>query len=415
MSVTEVTYDLIVAGGGMAGIGAALAAARRGATTLLIERLSQLGGLATAGAVGNFSYTGEPVGLGRVFEDVWAGLAEMEAIGEEYGWRVGDNPTYGWVNTQFDHQVLPLVLQELLARDGVTVLFATDVIGAEMDGRALTGVRIQNRSFAQRARGRRFVDATGDGILAWHAGAELLPVEDAGHPDPIQPSLMVMLRRVEGARPQAVPRRYYRDAEPRYSIWTEPRGRVALKIWLREEPVHTTTGEAFSDAEALFRARIPEVVRHFQEHHDPHYEFDFAAPMLGLRESRRARGEAVLTAADIRAGRHFPDSVAHGVFSIDTHRLHEVVPPYQIPYGALLARGVENLLVAGRGFSADRLALASARVIPTGCLMGQAAGIAAALSTRDGVALRAVDPAAIRAALLADALHADALRARLLP
>jgi len=410
-------YDIIVCGGGMAGIGAAVAAARQGVKVLLVERLEVLGGLGASGGVGNFcAAQGGLEGQGRVFDDILDGLKRHGAAGEEHGWRVKLHEALRCENRLFDHQILPLVLMDLAEESGVELLFATDMIGAHTQDGAITEIVLQNRSLHQTVSAPVYVDGTGEGLLARHAGAREL-ADDPNLPGVIKPSFMIFLRKVEDAKCQAVPgKRYYGPGDAiDYSLWGEPGGRIGLKLKLFDQVFDTGTGAGYHQALVAMRRRIPEVVRHFQENHDPSYVFDFASPMLGLREGRRVEGEHVLAIADLRAGRRFADSVAYGTFTVDANRTREVLPPYQIPYRSLLAKDVENCLVAGRCFSADRLALSSARTMATGCLMGQAAGMAAALAVQQGQPLRAADTAQIRALLLADARDQELMAKRLSP
>ncbi len=404
-------YDVVVAGAGLAGFGAACGAARAGARTLLIERLGMLGGLGAGGGVGNFSYSGgPPVGLGAVFDSVVDEMVSLEAMGEQHGWHITIDRRHDFVNHTFDHNVLPIALQRLARRFGVAILYSTDVIGALCDGGTMRSAVVHNRSLTQRVEAKVFIDATGDGIFSRHAGAPALPVEGRV----IKPSLLVFLRKTDAPVPQIVPADEAGDPAP-YSIWREPRGRIALKLKPFAEEWDTATGQGHSDTEQIFRRQVLRAVRDFQLNHDASYVFDYAAPVLGLRESRRVEGDYILTAADVRAGRHFDDSVAYGVFSLDDSGFSEIVPPYQIPYRSLLARRTANVLVAGRCFSADRLALSSARIMPTGCLMGHAAGVAAAMAAGRGVPLRDVPPADIRQGLLAGTREAELMNRRLLP
>ena len=409
-------WDILVAGGGLAGVGTACAAARRGARVLLVERLELLGGLGTSGGVGNFCYGDDtlPHGQGAVFDDVWAGLAAHDAIGAARGWRTTGGPPF--FNHPFDHQVLALVLLALAERDGVDLLFATDVIGAAVDGERVVHAVLHNRSLTQTAAARVFVDATGDGVLARHAGAAALP-PDPDHPGSIPPSHMVYLQRVAAPRPMPVSRPAAPgEPPPKYSVWQEP-ARVGLKLWWPDGAFDTTTGAGYSAAGRAFRRRLPEFVRHFQETAAGRdCVLAHSAAMLGVRDGVRVAGDYVLTADDLRAGRRFSDAVAHGCFPLDSAALRrEVLPPYQIPYRSLLVRGLDNLLVSGRCFSATRVALSSARIMATACLMGQATGIAAALAARAGVAPRAIAPTTVRAELLADSHAPDRLAARLNP
>jgi hypothetical protein len=155
------------------------------------------------------------------------------------------------------------------------------------------------------------------------------------------------------------------------------------------------------------------VQRHPMGKHDlSTYKFDYISPRIGIREGRRAIGEYVLTADDLRAGRTFDDGVALGVFYLDCmdpatdKRVYQInweerhVPPYQIPFRALVPRGSRNLLVAGRCLSADQLALSSARVMTTASMLGQAAGIAAAWAAGSGRPVGETPPAALRRELV---------------
>ena len=394
-------YDVVVCGGGMAGCGAAIQAARAGAKVLLIERLEMLGGLGAAGCVGNFcAAEGGLRGQGRVFDDIVAGLRAYGAIGEENGWIIKRNPTYQRENWTFDFRVLPLVLQELVLDAGVNLLYATDVIGVDMDGGRIAAARIHNRSLTQTISATTFIDATGEGILARHAGAETLP-DDPNCPGVIKPSNMMFMRKTsEPVRDDTSNPVCTDGTEPNYSVWPDIERQVALKMKLFHRTLDTSTGRGYSDAVVAMRREEPRFAAHYRQHHDASAVFAGAAPMLGLRESWRIEGETVLTIDDCRAGRRFEDAVAYGTFTVDANELSEILPPYQIPYGCLQVKRVANCLVAGRCFSADRLALSSARTMATGCLMGQAAGTAAGMAVRTGTAVRDIDPPAIRQALL---------------
>ncbi len=396
------TWDVVVCGGGMAGVGAAIAAAHRGAKTLLIERQEILGGLGSCGGVGNFCFGDDslPNGHGKVFDDIWQGLETYQAIGACHGWPTKHHPPL-FYNHPFDHQVLPIVLQDLAEQAGVDLLFATDVVGASVKDGRVNSVLIHNRSLLQSITAKQFVDATGDGILARHAGAGILP-PDMDHPQSIPPSHMLFVQSVAAQSHSQVVKRMELDAPaPKYSVWPEPH-RTALKMWWPDGQFDTSTGGGYSDASRAFRRRIPEFVSAFQQTEEgKNSVYAFSAPMLGQRDSVRVEGDFVLTADDLRAGRRFQDVIAHGCFPLDSAALaKEQMPPYQIPYRCLLVKALENVLVAGRCFSATRVALSSSRIMATGCLMGQAAGIAAALACREGISLREVKPANIRQELM---------------
>jgi len=221
----------------------------------------------------------------------------------------------------------------------------------------------------------------------------------------------------------------------RWSLWPEP-DRIGIKMGMFYKSFNNADGRTHSDAVIDFRRNIPRFVRAFQERFardagfreqlakrgdgsmaqctDP--AFEFAAPMLGMREGCRIRGDYVLTVDDLLHARRFDDGVAFAMSVLDSQFTEkEKVPPFQIPYRSFLVKGLDNVLVAGRCFSGDRLALSSTRVMPTGCLMGQACGHAAALAVAGKHALRDIDPATIRAHLLDRAEDADYMAYRLAP
>lgn len=409
-------YDVVVAGGGLAGFGAACAAARSSVKTLLIERLEQLGGLGSSGGVGNFSYGHEHVkGQGKVFDDIIAGLKSMNAIGEENGFRAHSNELFN--NYTFDHNVLPIVLQNLAKNYGVDLLFATDVIGVNMKEKNITEILIHNRSLIQAIKGNIFIDGTGDGILSRHAEGEILPVDDPELSEMLKPSFMIFLHKSDNSQKQVL-LECNEDSEDNidYSLWPEP-DKMGLKTKMFEYDFDTGSGKGYSDTLKMFRERVPEFVRHFQENHDDDYVFDYAAPMLGLREGRRIKGDYILRVKDVRNGQRFDDSIAYATSCLDVSAAEEkpIVPPYQIPYRSIIVQNVKNLFVVGRCFSCDRLVLSSARVMATCCLMGQSAGYGAAISLMENKSIREVDTLEIRKRLLEDAKDLDVMKKRLVP
>ncbi|MDQ3700430.1 MAG: FAD-dependent oxidoreductase, partial [Chloroflexota bacterium] len=189
--------------------------------------------------------------------------------------------------------------------------------------------------------------------------------------------------------------RVYENAEdlPMLSVWPQGDGKVGLKLKIIGHDA--TEGRSLTEAEVHARRLMWSMIHYVQRHplgrHDlSQHKFDYLSPRIGIREGRRAVGEYILTGDDVKAGRTFDDGIALGVFYLDSmdpttdKRKYQVVweerhvPPYHVPFRALIPRGAKNLLVAGRCFSAEQLALSSARVMTTASMMGQAAGIAAA-------------------------------------
>lgn len=409
------SYDILVCGAGMAGIGAAIAAARDGADVLLVEQTEVLGGLGASGGVGNFSAAqGGHKGQGRIYQDVIDRLRRYKAICQENGWPVRHNEKLKCENMMFDHQVLPIALRELCDEAGVDLIHATTVVGARTHERAIHAAVLHNRSLRTEVKAKIFIDSSGEGILAQYAGAKTLP-DDPTFPGVIKPSFMVFLRKVDNPELQPLPeKRVFADDEKiDYSLWQEPNGKIGLKLKLFHMDLDTGCGEGYNKAVMEMRARIPEFVRHFQENRDPSYVFDYASPMLGLREGRRIEGDHVLMLDEVRVPTTFEDAVAYGTFTVDANGTREILPPYQIPYRSLVPRALDNCLLAGRCLSADRLTLSSARVMPTCCMMGQAAGIAAAIAADAGTSVRSVDTEQIRARILRDTPDPDLVRERL--
>jgi hypothetical protein len=190
------------------------------------------------------------------------------------------------------------------------------------------------------------------------------------------------------------------------SKWPNGPGSDALKIKI---PMFDSTDtESLTAAEIQARRRMMEVLDYYQRIEKKPWLLDHCSPIIGIREGCRIVGDYVLKVEDLRAGRAFDDAVARGTFYLDAHKPDDdkrtyilskserEVPPYQIPFRSLIARDGRNLMMAGRCFSADQLALSSARVSTSASMMGQAAGIAAAVSTQKRCDPRQLDPADVR-------------------
>jgi len=444
----------------MSGVGAACAAARGGARTLLIERFAQFGGMATIGGVCNWAYGGPLEGQGRVFDDQLRMMRKMGAIGEGNGWPAFQQlpkNTKGqqirYFNNLFDHNILPVVLQHQAVQAGVDLLYHTELTDVVMNGNAVEAVIIHNRSLLQAVRARVVVDATGDGVLSRHAGAQIIPegVADTRMPagfmiflsengklevlPELYPEGEVPWRKIgygdlatdeqkELAAPYAGSDRFWvskcgrgKIAIPGVGISGHPLGNGSSAVKLRVYGFETWTGEGLSAAEEFTRSLIPEIVRRAGLKLGSGVKIDSVPPMLGLRQGPRILGEYILTVDDIKKQRVFKDCVAFGGAGIDTvnHHVDHWIAPYQVPLRSLIADGVDNLFIVGRCASADFYAGSSLRVMTTCCLLGQAAGTAAAISLRKSVPIREVNPAEIRKTLIAGADHPDVMCSRMDP
>ena len=394
--------DVVVLGGGIAGVSAACAAARSGARVLLVERFAVAGGNATIGGVASFC--GETAGQGEIFDAIVADLEKFGAI-------VPYRPYAEREARVFDHEILAVVLQELLLRHEVKLLLHTQFVDVREQGGRLTEGIVCGPSGPEAFRAHQFIDCTGEGQVAHAAGFETLK----GRPEDglsLPLSLMFFVRHVE-AEDTAVqsPEGWFstiRSEEelPMTSLWPNGPRSNALKIKIPMFDAADT--ESMTAAEIQGRRRMMEVLDYYQREEKKPWLLDHCSPRIGIREGRRIVGDYLLNVDDLRAGREFDDAVARGVFYLDGHKPDDdqrtyilpqselEVPPYQIPFRSLIARDGRNLLMAGRCFSADQLALSSARVTTSCSMMGQAAGLAAAQCVARKCDPRDLDFAAIR-------------------
>jgi predicted neuraminidase len=372
--------DVLVAGGGMAGAFAALAAARGGARVLLVEPHNVLGGQATAGLVTGFC--GDTARVNRPFADLLAALAESGAV-------AAYSPHAD--HRAFDPEWLAFRLQEqLLARKVAILYHALAFDAAAQDGRVHT-VRLATVSGEIVCRPRFVVDATGECLLAVRAG---FPTDHEPALRQLPMSLcFTLVETAEPVRPflpQGCPTWDGDEALPMLTLY--PRGK-AITAKMKVIGFDAADAASLSAAEAHARRQMLGMVYHLQTRGYRGVRYDrytlLAAPQnIGIREGRRLVGEHVLTEAEVSRGAIFEDAVAVGTYHLDFHwpdklsragtGITRMVPPYHIPLRALVPKGARNILVPGRGASGDQMAMSSFRVMATCAQMGLAAGEAAA-------------------------------------
>lgn len=403
-------------GGGIAGVCAACAAAAEGAAVILVERFGVTGGNATIGGVANWS--GETAGQGAVFDEIIEMQQQWNSIAPYPGPYTSKNG-----NRVFDHEILAVILQELLIKYGVRLLLHTRFVDVQRQADILGPALVAGATGIEALDAKIFIDTSGGGDLARAAGCPLL---EPGKLGPLPPSLMYFVRELQEAVGPQLPADWFepvtRDADvPMTSTWPAGPGAKALKLKITGYDSADT--EDMARLEIRARRRMWEVLDYYQRdfrgeqtgrRNHPrnanvkNWHFDHCSPMIGLRETCRIAGDYVLTVDDLRAGRAFDDAVARGVFYLDGMRPDDekrtyllskedqIVPPYHIPFRSLIAKDAGNLLMAGRCFSADQLALSSARVMPTCAMMGQAVGIAAAWCANRNCTPRNLDGATLR-------------------
>ena len=413
--------DVLVCGAGLAGIGAAVGAARSGARTLLVERNGFAGGFFTAvigSAFDGFAdeRTGAPVVGGIVFEM----LERMGVIkpGEGRRLRYNVNGDLSFVEMhperiipRCDPERFKIAADKILLESGVQILYHSQVADVVTRGNRIESVVVSNKDGLVAIQPAVVIDCTGDGDVAAWAGAKY---EKA---DSLQP--MSLHFRIAYLQPSFELRR--RCA----AVLKEAHERGELDLYGGPYPA------TFSGRDVYFNAtRFPGdntdpvdwTQAEIQGRHDAWTMFELwkkelpefsdsyfmtSGPVAGARESRRIIGEYVLTGDDVRSGRRQDDVVVLGAWRLDRHPpdapgYHDIpwTPPYDIGYRTLVPLGIDNLLVAGRCHSATSEALASSRVTATAMGMGQAAGMAAALAVCDGRSPREIDVSDLQSGLL---------------
>jgi hypothetical protein len=397
----RLTYDVVVAGGGAAGLSAAVAAARHGARTALIERYGFLGGMATAGMVGTVC------GLYRtattvVAEPLNGGFADLFAR------RLAAMPGCAGPTRRGRTFVLPYtpfafacVADDLTrAVSGLDVYLHTYLTAVESAPGRIEAVRVATAERHLELAARVAVDTTGDAVVTRLAGAatEAVPASDRQ-----LPSLIFVLQRVDtDALSDAARLRVLRDVVVAERAGVLPKGTSNLSLapsahagevvcklaltGISEEP--SASPELLTLAEREGRGRVLALATFLRTL--PAFADSFVshtAPQVGVRESRRVVGRYQLTRADVLSGRKFEDAVARASWPIELWEeghlgaTYEYLPDgetYDIPLSTLQARDVANLFVAGRCMSASHEALGSARVIGTCLATGEAVGAAAA-------------------------------------
>ena len=428
-------FDVVVLGGGPAGIAAAASAARCGARTLLVERYGFLGGMGTAAGVTNFcglhaNVHGEIVQVVHgVADELLARMRALDGLNEPH-------LVFGRIHAQaYDTAAFKCAADALLLDAGAELLFHAFAVGvarAAPDG-PIDALLLETKSGRVAVRARSFIDCSGDGDLAHFAGVPMAQGDAAGAL--LYPTLMFRVGNVDAARAgeawRNIPERMD-EAEasgefrfPRRGAIVRPQkhaGEWRLNVTqLKNADGSATDGtdaRSLSAGEVEGRRQAVDYLR-FLRAKVPGFEAAYAleiAPQLGIRETRRLVGEVVLTADDVLGCADFADTIGVNGWPLELHVAGDVVWRWpaegsrgfnQLPYRMLLpkretAGGVLNLLVAGRCASMTHEGHSAARVSGACFAMGQAAGTAAALALKRGVSPHELPPVELQQALEAD-------------
>jgi hypothetical protein len=403
---TPITHevDVVVCGGGPAGVAAALAAARNGAKTLLIELQGCLGGVWTSGML---SWIIDAKNKTGIISEI---LERLEKAGGRAHRQDGE-PTNG-----YSTELMKLVLEQLCLEAGVEIRLHSRVVGGffAQNDRQLTHILTESPSGREAVAAKVFIDATGNGDLAARSGCGF----DLGHPESglTQPmSLMALLGGLDlqamqpymsgiGHKDPEPKLRIKEDLEkagiePSYSrptIFGLPDG---LFAFMANHQYGANATDADSMSQHTFEARqeIHSMVNGLRKLGGIWKDVVLVATAahIGVRESRRIHGRYTVSAEDLKHGARFDDAVCRVTFCVDIHSLKKSEgggygganfssQPYDIPYRALVAKDVDGLLLAGRCISGDFFAHASYRVTGNAVTMGEAAGKAAAKCVAKG-------------------------------
>ncbi|KIL38933.1 FAD-dependent oxidoreductase [Gordoniibacillus kamchatkensis] len=433
--------DVVVVGGGPAGINAAIAAGRQGASTILIERYGFLGGMSTAASVYPWMTFHTEQG-----EQVIKGIAQeiVERLMAQGGSPGHLRDTVGFVHTvtPYHPEIYKLVAIDMLKEAGVKLLVHSFVDDVEADGGLIRSVQITGKSGHYRVYGKMFVDASGDADVAYLSGAPTLQ----GREGDKRTQPMTMKFRLRGVDLEAVrrsmienPDNFYRktpiaelDRIPLtgvqgfYSEWkaagvsinrdqvlffTGPADDEVLVNCTRVQGLDGTDIEDLTKAEEEGRRQVL-MMAEFLQKWIPGFakaSISSVGTQIGIRETRRIEGLYSLTIDDVVTGRKFDDVIARSGYPIDIHDPSGKGVTaawiggdgaYDIPYRCLVAREIRNLLAAGRCISTTHEALATTRLTPSCMATGQTAGTAAALAVAANAAAADVDVKKLQHALI---------------
>ena len=399
-------FDLIVVGGGISGVAAAVSAAREGLSVLLLEKFGSLGGAMSNSLVFPFmSYRVRGAGGRLTSEGIFTEMRERKEKYNDANWE-----TY------------KMVFDDMVSESGVEVLFHVTAFEAVTEDRRIKSLKVATKSGVMEFFADFFIDASGDGELIAMAGCDYqLGRESDGFCQP-----MTTCFRMSGVdvkkylEEEPVLQEKYKSLREEGKI-TNPRENLLVFPGMDEGILHFNTTRVIkhdptnpfdvSRAEMIARRQVMEMVNFMKENSTAfeHASLVSIANHIGVRESRKLRGVHVLTSDELKSCKEFEDTIALGKYDIDIHNptgtgtyIYKMKEGeyYRIPYRSLLPKEYDNMLVAGRCLSADHQAHSAVRIMPICACMGEAAGVAVALAHKTDKNTHTVDVQTLRAMLL---------------
>ena len=420
--VVQKTYDIVVIGGGPGGIPAAVAAARRGHKVLLVERNSFLGGAATSGLgiLGYLDRQGKKA-LGGIAQELMDRLEEMHGAMGHFRCPVHNSIS------PISPECFKIVAVEMCREAGAEILFNNELLDVTVDNGKIKTVTVYGKCVRTVLTAKVFIDATGDGDLAYLAGApyvsgqdetgimqpatlmftvtnydleKLLSYAKGYNPDFFRATpghcfigLTEMIRRAKAAGDFDVPRNQF------IYITTPTEGELAINT-SRITNIDASDVYQLSDGLTMGYEQVHELLR-FMNKYIPgfeHAQLSMIAPSLGVRETRHFKGCFRLTRDNMYSEEVRQQAVAQSAYNIDVHSgvkdhidLTPIDRPFGIPYGCMVPVQTDGLLLSGRTICLDTATYASARVMGPCIAVGEAVGEAAALCIEQQIEPRAVD------------------------
>jgi len=382
----KIKTDVLIAGGGMAGVFGALAAARQGMRVMLVDPANVLGGQGTAGGVAGFC--GDTLHVNDAFAELVDELTQMNAIAP-YSPRAD--------RRDYDLELCSFVLQQMVRNAGIQVLLHSRVMDVTVQDGRITHATVLCGSDRLSVDVEMVIDATGSCVLARQAG---LAVEHLGANEQLPMSLYFTMwdtgKPITPHLPNGSPTWEGDDDLPMTTLHCFDSGKVEIKM--KVIGFDAASGISMSNAELHARQQMMGLIYYLQTkgYHGKVLDQHILASVsrqIGVREECRIIGEHILTEEQVKNATQFEDAIAVGTYHLDYHWPDKVqragtgittmVKPYQIPLRSLIPRGAKNMLVPGRGASGDQMAMSSFRVMATCAQMGFAAGMAASAAIKE--------------------------------